>query len=177
MKKGAYLPKGSLGERRSPSLPGFTLIELLVVMAIIAILAGLVLRTAGYVQRKAATSRAESEIAALNAALEAYKADNGDYPEGTNGSPSVTTTTGANNRFLRDALQPEVTTKKVYFEFPGTMGTNANRNVEDPFGENYGYMYPVNPSLPNVQSYGPTNFYLIWSRSGTTNTNQWIKSW
>ena len=58
----------------------FTLIELLVVMAIIIVLAGLVLSTVGYVQKKGARSRAETEIAAMSAACESYKADNGIYP-------------------------------------------------------------------------------------------------
>ncbi len=62
--------------------PGFTLVELLVVITIIAILAALVLSTAGGIQDKAARNRAQSEIAALSAALESYKADNGDYPAG-----------------------------------------------------------------------------------------------
>ena len=59
---------------------GFTLIELIVIVTIIVILAGLVLSTVGYVQKKAARSRAETEIAALSAACENYKADNGIYP-------------------------------------------------------------------------------------------------
>src|SRR5438132_7456655 len=58
----------------------FTLIELIVVIAIIVILTGLVLSTVGYVQKKAARSRAETEIAAMSAACESYKADNGVYP-------------------------------------------------------------------------------------------------
>ncbi len=58
----------------------FTLIELLVVITIIIILAGLILATVGYVQKKGATSRAAAEIAAMSAALESYKADNGIYP-------------------------------------------------------------------------------------------------
>src|SRR5712692_2750170 len=58
----------------------FTIIELLVVIAIIIILAGLILSTVGYVQKKGARSRAEAEIAAMSAALESYKADNGIYP-------------------------------------------------------------------------------------------------
>jgi prepilin-type N-terminal cleavage/methylation domain-containing protein len=63
--------------------PGaFTLIELLVVMTIILILAGLILATSGFVQKKGARSRTETEIAALSAALESYKADNGVYPRG-----------------------------------------------------------------------------------------------
>src|SRR5438270_975570 len=58
----------------------FTIIELLVVISIIIILAGLILSTVGYVQKKGARSRAEAEIAAISAALENYKADNGIYP-------------------------------------------------------------------------------------------------
>src|SRR5205809_3205351 len=65
----------------------FTIIELLVVISIIIILAGLILSTMGYVRKKAARSRAETEIAAISAALESYKADNGIYPQNsdTNG--------------------------------------------------------------------------------------------
>lgn len=156
---------------------GFTLIELLVVMAIIAILAGLVLSTAGYVQRKGATSRAEGEIAALSAALESYKADMGDYPTGNNvGNPP------GSNAFLRAALAPNGTNglnplNKVYFEFPKGMGpsgaslTDTNVNVLDPFGENYGYTYPGNTNRSGA------NFFDLWSRSGGTNTNAWIKNW
>ena len=58
----------------------FTVLELLVVIAIIIVLAGLILATTGYVQNKGARSRAEAEIAAMSAALESYKADNGIYP-------------------------------------------------------------------------------------------------
>jgi len=70
----------------------FTLIELLVVIAIIIILAGLVLSTIGYVQRKAARSRAETEIASMSAAIESYKADNAIYPR-PQPTPNTTTDT------------------------------------------------------------------------------------
>jgi prepilin-type N-terminal cleavage/methylation domain-containing protein len=64
------------GERRYNA---FTLIELVVVVGIILILAGLVLSTAGYARKKGARARAETEIAAMSAACESYKADNGIY--------------------------------------------------------------------------------------------------
>ena len=160
-----------LCSNRNPNAPhGFTLIELLVVITVIAILAGLVLQTAGYVQKKAARSRAEAEIAALSAALESYKADMGDYPAGTNAAPAT------GNSFVRAALAPS--TGKVYFEFSKGMGTNTttlssdpNQAILDPFGEGYGYQYPGNATRSG------TNFFDLWSRSGTTNTNQWIKNW
>ncbi len=155
---------------------GFTLIELLVVITVIAILAGLVLQTAGYVQKKAARSRAEAEIAALSAALESYKTDMGDYPALTNGSSSGTNTPGTNNlKILRAALAPG--TGKVYFEFTKGMGasstisTNTDQPILDPFGEGYGYQYP------GATTRSGTNFFDLWSRAGTANTNQWIKNW
>ena len=58
----------------------FTLIELIVVITVIIILTGLVLSTVGYAQKKGARARAETEIAAMSAACESYKADNGIYP-------------------------------------------------------------------------------------------------
>src|SRR5881396_186273 len=67
-----------LNSVRSPR--AFTLIELLVVIAIIGILAGLILAAAKYAQTKAARSRAETEIATMETALEHYKNDNGIYP-------------------------------------------------------------------------------------------------
>lgn len=59
----------------------FTLIEMLTVMAIIAVIASLVVAVSGLVQGKAARSRAEGEIHAMSTAIEAYKADNGIYPQ------------------------------------------------------------------------------------------------
>ena len=50
------------------------------VIIIILILAGLILSISSYVQNKGARARAETEIAAMSAALESYKADNGIYP-------------------------------------------------------------------------------------------------
>src|SRR5207248_10097832 len=79
---------------------GFTIIELLVVISIIIILAGLILSTVGYVQKKGARSRAEAEIAAISAALENYKADNGIYPT------DATTT---------ETLDPAVTINMTYY--------------------------------------------------------------
>src|SRR5437764_2340265 len=59
-----------------------TIIELLVVIIIILILAGLILSISSYVQNKGARARAETEIAAMSAALASYKADHGIYPSG-----------------------------------------------------------------------------------------------
>jgi len=149
----------------SSRVGGFTLIELLIVMAIVMILAGLVLGTSGYMQRRAARERAETEMVALATALENYKADYGAYPEGTNVSGG---SFPQENDFLVEALQPEE--GEVYFEFSKSMLSGSN--VVDPFRENYGYQYPGDPTRSG------TNFFDLFSRAGAgTNTNGWIKNW
>jgi len=136
---------------------GFTLIELLIVITIIAVLASLVLAASRSVQNKGSRSRAEAEIAAVAAALESYKADNGDYPYGTNSLALVTN------------LMPS--SGKVYFEFKAK-ATNSS-GWADPFGDNnYGYAY-TNGSPNNG-----INNYDLWSYAGNrTNSNSWIKNW
>ena len=147
--------------KTSPDRTGsaaFTLIELMVVITIIAVLSGLVLSASGYIQRKGARSRAEAEIAALGAALENYKADNGDYPLNTN---------PADNSGLVNAL----TNGKVYFDFKTNSLTNTG--FLDPFGTPYAYIYT------NGSPYNGPNNYDLWSTAGTTssNPNKWIKNW
>jgi type II secretion system protein G len=137
---------------------GFTLIELLVVIAIIAILASLVLAAAGSVQKKGARSRTEAEIKAVEAALESYKSDNGDYPSNS--------LSGSAN--LVSALMP-TGGGKVYFEFK-SKATNSGGWI-DPFGYNYNYFY--NSGSPN----NGTNNYDLWSTAGGGTSNTWIKNW
>lgn len=163
---GAPLPASGLNaqNRTRKSSSAFTLIELLVVIAIIAILAGLILSTAGYVQKKGAMSRAEAEIAALSAALESYKADNGEYPQVPN--------SGTNTNHLYGVLCPPTNAPnpKVYFEFSKGM-TNAS-GIIDPFGTAYQYKYGADATNNG------TNFFDLWSTAGApTKTNAWIKNW
>jgi prepilin-type N-terminal cleavage/methylation domain-containing protein len=159
---------------------GFTLIELLVVIAIIAILASLVLAAAGSVQKKGARSRAEAEIAAIAAALESYKSDNGDYPSaGTFSVTNTNSTTGvkttntfpvSNSVILVQTLMPS--TGKIYFEFKKKL-IETNGYI-DPFNNNYFYIY-TNGSPSNG-----VNNYDLWSTAGDlngTNPNTWIKNW
>ena len=151
-------------ERFPPAIRAFTLLELLVAIAIIAILAGLLLNTAGYIQKKGARSRAEAEIAAMTVALENYKADNGDYPLGTNVN-DINAPTG--NGFLLASLMPG--TGKVYFEFNKSMMNSSN--VVDPFGENYGYQYPGESNRSG------TDFFDLFSRCASSDPNLWKANW
>jgi prepilin-type N-terminal cleavage/methylation domain-containing protein len=181
---------------------GFTIIELLVVLTIILILAGLILATSGYVQNKGKRSRAETEIAALSAALENYKADNGTYPiDAANGTTNtldartmVNPTAAqymAASIFLYkelsgDPIGNRAPTEKSYFPFKPTMllpkdQAAAVTAVADPFGYSYGYS-TANQAYSS-KGYNPT--FDLWSTAGTgtgptpepSPLERWIKNW
>src|SRR5438034_4623163 len=101
----------------------FTLIELVVVVGIILILAGLVLSTAGYARKKGARARAETEIAAMSAAIESYKADNGIYPR-DNTTNQYTDTLDARQNF--DATQTVYQNASFYLYTQLSGDTSAN---------------------------------------------------
>jgi type II secretory pathway pseudopilin PulG len=188
------------GERRDNA---FTLIELIVVIGIIIVLTGLVLSTAGYARKKSARARAETEILAMSAACENYKADNAVYP-----ANSDTNTLNAQTSLDPSAYQAaslslynalfgatagsRTPTTKSYFAFKPNMLFPADQNqpvqyIQDPFGNSYGYSTINNPvANPNpAPGYNPT--FDLWSTAGAassptpsppaTQQNLWIKNW
>ena len=186
------------GERLTNRFNGaFTLIELIVVVTIIVILAGLVLSTVGYVRKKSARARAETEIAAMSAALESYKADNAAYPNNTdtngldpktNGNPSTYSLASfyLYTQLSGDSSGNRSPTGKSYMEFKPKMllpagGTGTVTAIADPFGNSYGYS-TANQADP-TKGYNPT--FDLWSTVGLTAnppnpdtvTPQWIKNW
>jgi prepilin-type N-terminal cleavage/methylation domain-containing protein len=156
----------------------FTLIELVVVIAIIVILVGLVLSTVGYVQKKAARSRAETEIAAMSAALESYKADNGVYPSNATAPGAHALYQGlsgdGNNAIggTNASTGTPGSSGKSYMPLkPNMLRPNppdATTRVIDPFANDYNYMAP-----------GTTNAatFDLWSTANSTDPIQWIKNW
>src|SRR5439155_10625217 len=139
----------------------FTLIELIVLITVIVILTGLVLSTVGYAQKKGARARAETEIAAMSAACESYKADNGVYPSNSdtdtlNPISDVNPSTTPPNNYTRaslwlyeqlsgDATGNRQPSGKSYMAFkpnmllPAPPSTAIVIAIADPFGNSYGY--------------------------------------
>ena len=196
------MPKPARRRRALPrgSSEAFTIIELLIVMAIIIVLAGLIVATSGYVQNKGKRSRAEAEIAAMSAALESYKADNGVYPTDatTQIDPSNATEANCNNasRFLYGELSGDrdwdgsvAAGDKSYMAFkPATLqrpdmraeisATNKVSALRDPFGHSYGYSTLKATTPTAAGGYNPT--FDLWSVADGAfagDQSKWIKNW
>ena len=68
---------------------GFTIVELLIVIVIIGILAAITIVAYNGIQERANFSKSQSDLSALNKAIQLYYADNGSYPSSTSGCTSA----------------------------------------------------------------------------------------
>ena len=188
--------------KRQRTCSSFTVAELLIVITLIFVLAGLILATSGYVQTKSKGARAEGEIAALSAALENYRADNGIYPTDiANGTTHILDARtmfnpaapqyAAASVFLYkelsgDQIGNRVPTRTAYFPFSPNMllpkdQAQAVSAIADPFGHSYGYS--TANQVSSSKGYNPT--FDLWSTAGTgmgstsnpSPQEQWIKNW
>jgi len=167
-----------------------TIIEMLVVIMVIFILAALVLAASSYVQNKGARARAETEIAALSAALESYKADNGIYPRDAaktdSVNPAASPVPATASQFLYEQLSGDTNDDrtpeaKSYFAFrpnmllPAPPSTGNITAIRDPFGNPYGY----STAKAAGAAFGNNPTYDLWSTANDTagNTTKWIKNW
>jgi len=168
------------------------------------VLAGLVLSTAGYARKKSARARAETEIAAMSAACESYKADNGIYPRGANSDTLNARAKGNPSQYQSASLDlynalfgamggSRTPTSKSYFVFKPNMLFPADQTqnvqyLQDPFGNSYGYSTIQAATQDTTKGYNPT--FDLWSTAGLTAdpgspdplnpdpiTPQWIKNW
>src|SRR5215469_18433905 len=174
-----------IGARHKRRYTAFTLIELVVVIGLIVILTGLVLSTVGYARKKGARARAETEIAAMAAALESYKSDNAVYPR-DNATNQYTDTLNAQQNFdptqsvyqnasfyLYGQLSGNPSgdrttyTQQRYFQFKPNMLFPADQTqnvqyIQDPFGNSYGYS--TANQADSTKGYNPP--FDLWSTAG-----------
>ena len=194
-----------LGRRGDRRYNAFTLIEQIVVVGLILVLTGLVLSTVGYVRKKGARARAETEIAAISAACESYKADNAAYPRTTNtdalnartsGNPGTSQYQSASLDLYNllfgatNGSRTPNTGAKSYMVFKPNMLFPADQTqnvqyIQDPFGNSYGFSTIQVATQDTTKGYNPT--FDLWSTSALTTdppssgtdtvTPQWIKNW
>jgi general secretion pathway protein G len=162
--------------RRSLDEDGFTLIELLTVISIIGILAAIIVGTFGYAHKKAFISRTKAEIAAMENGLEAFKIDNGYYPQRPNSV--VNDIYSSTNIYNALAGGP-----KVYMNFPPrnlkvviVSGVPCT-NIVDAAGVYYRYLCPGtnNPVGFDLWSFGPdgTNGTVAGVNHDLDNITNW----
>ena len=148
-------------KNRTARVRAFTILELLIVTSIILVLAGLILGTSGYVQKKGARSRAEAEIAGMSAALDNYKTDNGQYPTSsasdallpTNADPSSTAYRNA-SLFLYKALSGDHDANRKVTSADSAIGPDGNPVSPAPTGLPKTY-FPFKPQMLTLPSTDP----------------------
>lgn len=132
-------PLRAVGTRRTArgSEAGYTLLELLVVMGVIAILTAVATpQLMGYFG-KAKVQSAQLQIENINTALEMYYMENGAYPSASAG--------------LKALVEPSS-------EAPRWSGPYLKKakNLVDPWGRPYQYVYPTSSGEYEVYSLGPS---------------------
>jgi prepilin-type N-terminal cleavage/methylation domain-containing protein len=196
------------GERLSDGFNGaFTLIELIVVITVIVILTGLVLSTVGYARKKGARARAETEIAAMSAACESYKADNGVYPRDTTNNttdnlaaltsqtppdPLPTSYDPSNaayssaTLYLYGQLSGNINgdrstySQKSYFQFkPNMLSPAGGTGTVTAIRDPFGNSYGYSTANQANPSYGFNPTFDLWSTGGTSNATDaaYEKAW
>src|SRR5438046_3168927 len=189
---------GSISARRGEHrYNAFTLIELVVVFGLILVLTGLVLSTVGYARKKGARARAETEIAAMAAACESYKSDNGIYPRDTtnNTTDNLTALTSQTppdplptsydpsnaayssaSFYLYGQLSGNINgdrstySQKSYFQFkPNMLSPAGGTGTVTAIRDPFGnsYGYSTANQANSANGFNPT--FDLWSTAGTAN--------
>lgn len=143
-----FIPRTS--PSRCHAARAFTLIELLAVLAIVAILTSIVLGSGRRAADAGKIARTKAELAALSAALEAYKLQHGDYPRTADNAvlvQSLLGKVGPAGAPLASAGRVQIETAKFNFALAATPdasvdpATNAAAVLVDPWGQSYRYAY------------------------------------
>lgn len=180
---------------RRPGIPephssfssAFTLVELLAVIGIIVLLAGIIIGSATYANRKALESRTRSQLHQITLALEMYKNTVGYYPTSPSdwvrqyaishdSSSTYATVQTNNNSALFRALIMKDGSGAQYYEYKPEQiqVTSSVTNLVDPYGNFWGYLcYSGSTNQYNSRSYD------LWSFGLTTTdpTNSLICNW
>ena len=151
----------------------FTLVELMAVVMVIALLLGVLLGTANYVQRRAGVSTTRAELYAIAAALEMYKADYGNYPLSNLARYGEDYSCEKSNSWV--LFRALIAGPKKYLNLnarlllpDAVLLQPADRYITDSFGTplNYYFTYPPVTTLTYTNWYAPA---IVGIRGAQTN--------
>jgi prepilin-type N-terminal cleavage/methylation domain-containing protein len=129
--------------RNPRQLAAFTLIELLTVIAIIGILSAITFGVVRSVSERSSISRARGELAMLQLALDAYKAQFGDYPQTDQSDEFLQAMVGKRGPTgAAISRKPFIELSKFTLSNPAQDPlTVATLTLNDPWGMPYRYVY------------------------------------
>ena len=134
----------------------FTLVEIMVVVAIIAILVGMVLGTAGYATRKSDHSKAVADMERIKNGLEDYRVQYGNYPMNTDENNATALSSNLWKKPQDDSIKPMLVMK-------GWNDSAIEYDVLDPWGNPYHYYYDPDGD-PYYAPHNNSKFtYDLWS--------------
>lgn len=122
---------------------GFSMVELLSVIGVIVVLAGIILGGASYAQRRAAISRAQSDLEQIKFVLEEYRVRFGRYPTTANMGVNV-------EGPLADTVMKDLLTVPT----PNFPGAKPGLALYDPWGRSYVYRNAARYAY-EILSFGP----------------------
>ena len=134
----------------------FTLVEIMVVVAIIAILVGMVLGTAGYATRKSDHSKAVADMEKIKNGLEEYRLQYGRYPDNTDTNDATALSTALWKTPQADQIKPFLIMK-------GWNNPAIAYDVRDPWGNPYRYYYDVDGNPYYAKQNNSKFGYDLWS--------------
>jgi type II secretory pathway pseudopilin PulG len=157
---------------------------MLTVMSLIVVLAGLTVGGARYAQFAGKANRAKVELQALELALDAYKVDNGVYPESEDNYDAdvngLSGSQGGSVSLYTNLVNPEASggtaAQRTYLELKRNQV--AGLSIVDPWGNPYRYV-STNDTEVNINAPG----VMLWStaggkmKDGRAETNKWIRNW
>lgn len=107
---------------------GFTLIELLIVIIILGVLAGIVVFSVSFIKTRGENAACKTDKKNVEAAVEAYYSQFGEYPAAVDGAADSTTLVGKS--VLKEA--PPISEGIVYTFVPAAGGNPATYTLTAP---------------------------------------------
>ncbi len=153
---------------------GFTIVELLIVIVVIGILAAITIVAYNGIQSRATFSKVQSDLSAVNKALQVYYADNGSYP-------ATGTTSTVNWRYsCSTGMTNFISSINQYASLSQAPCKNAGSNQDDTWlygSDGVGYkLLHIRPTS-SIASYVPMSMREARYSNSQPTYGYWTSDW